>query len=89
MHCHVPALQVEIAMPVVERGPAPERSPLRVRFDAPGGGASLSVIVRSAQALKPSLLQVSAPERRANVQLRMRMRLRCPTPCKRAPCPGE
>ena len=46
-------------------GPAPARSPLRARFDAPAlpstgaPAALLSVIVRQAQTLKPTLMQVS------------------------------
>jgi hypothetical protein len=43
-----------------ERGPAPERSPLRVRFNSPDNEANLSVIVRPAQSLGAfSLLQAS------------------------------
>jgi hypothetical protein len=46
-------------------GPAPARSPLRARFDAPtlattgAPAALLSVIVRQAQTLRPTLMQVS------------------------------
>jgi len=38
-----------------------ERSPLRVRFDAQDGGASLSVVVKVANQLKPTFIQASAP----------------------------
>lgn len=40
-----------------DRGPAPERSPVRVRLES--SQATLSVIVQSAQAIKPSLIQIS------------------------------
>ncbi|KAJ9529236.1 hypothetical protein QJQ45_007913 [Haematococcus lacustris] len=50
---------VDIPIPKIERGPAPERSPLRSRFEAGDGGqASLAVVVRNAQTLSFSLLQV-------------------------------
>ncbi|GFH28281.1 PsbP domain-containing protein, partial [Haematococcus lacustris] len=48
---------VDIPIPKIERGPAPERSPLRSRFEAGDGGqASLAVVVRNAQTLSFSLL---------------------------------
>ncbi|KAG1671090.1 hypothetical protein FOA52_000762 [Chlamydomonas sp. UWO 241] len=42
-----------------DRGPAPERSPVRARFDSPDGKAIVSVLIRGAQTLKASLFQVS------------------------------
>ncbi|GLC37149.1 hypothetical protein PLESTM_000548000 [Pleodorina starrii] len=41
------------------RGPAPEPSPVRARFDSQDGSTVLSVVVRNAQNLRPSLLQVT------------------------------
>ena len=41
------------------RGPAPERSPVRSRFDSPDGSTVVSVVVRQASGIRPSLLQVS------------------------------
>ncbi|GFR43081.1 hypothetical protein Agub_g4088 [Astrephomene gubernaculifera] len=41
------------------RGPAPEPSPVRARFDSPDGSTVLSVVVRSAQSIRPSILQVT------------------------------
>ncbi|GIL62739.1 hypothetical protein Vafri_16921 [Volvox africanus] len=41
------------------RGPAPEPSPVRARFDSPDGSTVLSVIVRNAQSIRPSILQVT------------------------------
>eukprot|EP00199_Chlamydomonas_sp_CCMP681_P007087 CAMPEP_0119105810 /NCGR_PEP_ID=MMETSP1180-20130426/3676_1 /TAXON_ID=3052 ORGANISM="Chlamydomonas cf sp, Strain CCMP681" /NCGR_SAMPLE_ID=MMETSP1180 /ASSEMBLY_ACC=CAM_ASM_000741 /LENGTH=268 /DNA_ID=CAMNT_0007090965 /DNA_START=13 /DNA_END=816 /DNA_ORIENTATION=- len=50
---------MEIPYPVVERGPSPERNPVRCRFQAPGDTkASVSVVVRTAQALTFSFTQV-------------------------------
>ena len=43
--------------PRIDRGPAPERSPVRARFDSEDGLSTLSVIVRNAQTVKPSLIQ--------------------------------
>ncbi|GIM02615.1 hypothetical protein Vretimale_7490 [Volvox reticuliferus] len=43
------------------RGPAPEPSPVRARFDSPDGSTVLSVIVRNAQSIRPSILQVVLP----------------------------
>jgi hypothetical protein len=40
-------------------GPAPASSPLRARFDSPDGRATISVVVKGAQTIKPSFLQVS------------------------------
>ncbi len=42
------------------RGPAPEPSPVRARFDSPDGTAVVSVLVRNAQAIKRSIVQVGA-----------------------------
>ncbi|GAX72657.1 hypothetical protein CEUSTIGMA_g113.t1 [Chlamydomonas eustigma] len=50
---------VSTEAPRNERGPAPERSPVRARFDAEEGGANVSVIVKNAQTVKFSLIQVS------------------------------
>ncbi|KAG2439829.1 hypothetical protein HYH02_010462 [Chlamydomonas schloesseri] len=41
------------------RGPAPEPSPVRVRYDSPDGNTVLSVLVRNAQNLKQSILQTT------------------------------
>lgn len=46
-------------IPVVERGPAPERSPVLARFEPPAGGPEvITIITRKASALKQTLLQV-------------------------------
>ncbi|KAG2498419.1 hypothetical protein HYH03_003677 [Edaphochlamys debaryana] len=41
------------------RGPAPEPSPIRARFDSPDGSAVVSVLVRPASAIKQMVLQVT------------------------------
>eukprot|EP00195_Chlamydomonas_chlamydogama_P016063 CAMPEP_0202891054 /NCGR_PEP_ID=MMETSP1392-20130828/1241_1 /ASSEMBLY_ACC=CAM_ASM_000868 /TAXON_ID=225041 /ORGANISM="Chlamydomonas chlamydogama, Strain SAG 11-48b" /LENGTH=374 /DNA_ID=CAMNT_0049574723 /DNA_START=32 /DNA_END=1158 /DNA_ORIENTATION=+ len=64
-----------IETPKAARGPAPERSPVRVRLDSPDGQTVLSVVMRNAQTLKATLLQVSdismfgEPEAAANLLL--------------------
>ena len=50
---------VDVEPPRAETGPAPERSPVRARFDSPDGVSTLSVMVRNAQTVKPSLIQVN------------------------------
>jgi hypothetical protein len=44
----------------IQNSRAPPSTPLRARFDAPGGGATISVVVKGAQTIKPSLFQVRA-----------------------------
>lgn len=56
-----PVLAVPPLRSGAERGPAPERSPLRARFDSADKDAVLSVIVRNAATLKQTLLQVCPP----------------------------
>ncbi len=46
----------------IQTSRAPPQSPLRARFDAPAGGATISVVVKGAQTIKPSLFQVRARE---------------------------
>jgi hypothetical protein len=41
-----------------ERGPQPQASPVLARFDAAAGGGTISVVVRPARAIKPTLIQV-------------------------------
>ena len=53
-----PCRFVDVEPPRAETGPAPERSPVRARFDSPDGVSTLSVMVRNAQTVKPSLIQV-------------------------------
>ena len=50
---------VNVEAPGKDVGPAPERSPIRARFDSEDGNSTLSVIVRSSQNVKYSLIQVS------------------------------
>eukprot|EP00878_Enallax_costatus_P024693 GHUV01026372.1.p1 GENE.GHUV01026372.1~~GHUV01026372.1.p1 ORF type:complete len:207 (+),score=45.90 GHUV01026372.1:188-808(+) len=51
---------LETPIPRVERGPAPERSPVLARFESPNGGPEvISIITRKASALKQTLLQVN------------------------------
>ena len=54
-----PCRFVDVEPPRAETGPAPERSPVRARFDSPDGVSTLSVMVRNAQTVKPSLIQVN------------------------------
>eukprot|EP00877_Chromochloris_zofingiensis_P014622 jgi/Chrzof1/9413/Cz04g02050.t1_PPD9[v5.2] len=49
----------ETPMPQRERGPAPERSPLRARFDSPDGSEVVSIIVQKATIYKQTLFQVT------------------------------
>lgn len=43
----------------VEGGPAPEQNPVRARFDSADGTAFITVLVRTAQSIKPTFMQVS------------------------------
>jgi hypothetical protein len=43
---------------------APPSTPLRARFDSPDGQVTISVVVKGAQTVKPSLFQVRMPARR-------------------------
>jgi hypothetical protein len=50
---------VETPIVRVERGPQPERSPVLARFEAPNGEPGvISIIMRRANALKQTILQV-------------------------------
>ncbi|GBF97279.1 hypothetical protein Rsub_09970 [Raphidocelis subcapitata] len=49
----------ETPIAVVDRGPQPERSPVRARWESPGGGVSISVLTQRAQTIKRTVLQVS------------------------------
>eukprot|EP00798_Chlamydomonas_sp_ICE-L_P010368 gene10368-8307_t len=49
---------IEVQQDMPERGPAPERSPVLVRFEAAEGEAVISVINRGAQTLKQTFRQV-------------------------------
>jgi len=50
---------INVETPREDVGPAPERSPVRARFDSEDGKSSLSVTVRSSQNVKYSLIQAS------------------------------
>ncbi|KAI8462903.1 MAG: hypothetical protein J3K34DRAFT_527409 [Monoraphidium minutum] len=49
----------ETPIQVVERGPQPERSPVRARWESPDGAVSISVLVRRAQTIQRTILQVA------------------------------
>jgi hypothetical protein len=52
---------VETPIVRVERGPQPERSPVLARFEAPNGEpGTISILMRRANALKQTILQVGA-----------------------------
>lgn len=57
----VPSNYTYIETPIVrvERGPQPERSPVLARFEAPDGApGTISILMRKANALKQTILQV-------------------------------
>lgn len=41
-----------------ERGPQPERPPVRARFESPGGGVAVAIIVKRAASIARTVLQV-------------------------------
>jgi hypothetical protein len=67
----------ETAIPRVERGPQPERSPVLARFEAPSGApGTISVLARKAQIFKQTLLQ-ARPARSALAAWLQQPMLRC------------
>lgn len=53
------SVDTQPAVDSTRRGPAPERSPVRARFDSPDGSTVISVVVRNASGIRPSLIQVN------------------------------